>query len=223
MTPDEFQDMVKHECFEHGVDIKVSFKDHVVLKEAGVETKCGGYFNDGKESGSSPELAWHTGRPFEQWFPILIHEYNHMRQWLESDSTWAAYDGIPSLSAWLEGVIDLSEEEALKCCLVYALNELNCDTRVVEMIKKFEIDIDPEYYAQTAHAYAWFYFWALENRSWYVIDHEPYRTQAIVEAMPTVMPDPDKGEFSYGIYRRHYKSIFDRHMIAADQNTLFTE
>lgn len=223
MTSDEFQTLVKDECKKSGVKIIVSPEDCVTWVEHGVEVKCNGFFDDGKESDTQPELAWSTGRPFEQWFPVLIHEYNHMRQWLEEDPVWAESARVPDWFEWLDGAMELDEAEIIESCMAYALMELNCDARAVEMIRKFEIDLDPEYYAQTAHAYAWFYFWALENRSWYVIDHEPYRTQAIVEAMPTVMPDPDKDEFSYGIYRRHYKSIFDRHMIAADQNTLFTE
>ncbi len=222
MTPDKFQALVRDECEKHGVKIIVSEGDAVCWIENGVETKCNGYFDDGEVSDTQPELAWCTGRPFNQWFPILIHEYNHMRQWLEKDPLWGASAKFDWFE-WLGREEELDEEGALAACNAYALLELNCDTRVVEMLKKFEIDLDPEYYAQTAHAYAWFYFWALENRSWYVIDHEPYRTQAIVEAMPTVMSDPDKGEFSYYIYKRHYKAIFDRHMIAADQNTLFTE
>lgn len=219
MNSNDFQDLVTNECLKHHVETMVSDGDHVL--DDGV--KCNGFFDEKWGKPPQPVLAWHTGRPLEQWLPILIHEYNHMQQWLENDPTWIRLDNADDWFGWMASDFDLTDKQALESCLSYALCELNCDTRVVEMIKKLDLPLDPDYYTQTAHAYAWFYFWSLENRSWYVIDHEPYRTQAIVEAMPTTMVDPSKGEFTYDIYKRHYKSIFDRHMVSADQNTLFTE
>jgi hypothetical protein len=223
MTPEEFQDLVMYECDKHEVQIHTSDKDHVVMVENGNEIKVNGFFDDSWGDDERPVLAWNTGREFEQWFPILVHEYNHMRQWVEEDSFWIAMDYTSDYFEWLSGDIELTERDALDCCTTYALMEFNCDIRVVEMIKEFELPLDVDNYIQTAHAYAWFYFWSLENKSWYVIDHEPYRTQAIVEAMPTTLPDITKGEFTYDFYKRHYKSIFDRHMVAAAQNTLYTE
>lgn len=219
MNAEDFQDLVINECLKHQVEARVSEGDHVL--DSG--RKYNGFFEETWGDPPRPVLAWHTGRPVEQWFPILVHEYNHMRQWLENDSTWINYKNVYDWFGWLSKDFDLTKKETLDSCLAYALCELNCDTRVVDMIKELDLPLDPTYYIQTTHAYAWFYFWSLENRAWYVIDHEPYRTQAIVEAMPTTLVDPSKGEFTYDIYKRHYKATFDRHMMPASQNTLFTE
>ncbi len=225
MELEKFLAAAKKDILAHDVEIHLSDQDHVVMMYNGAETKCNGFFDDAYGDPPHPVLAWCTGKPFDQWFPIFIHEYNHFRQWVENEPTWSGYKKVPDFYSWLGGEIELSPDQALESCMPFALNEVDCDFRVVTMLANKELPLDPEHYIKTSNAYTWFYFWALEHRSWYTVGYEPYNTQAIIEAMPTVMPGIglDIKSFNYRNYRRHYKDIFERHMLGADQNILFME
>jgi len=224
MTSEEFVAAAKLEAKEYGVTLHESPLDHVAMTYPnGVVEKCNGFFDEAYGDPPHPVLAWQTGTPFEQWFPIFIHEYNHMRQWIEKEPTWAAYLKAPDFFNWLNEIDELSDEDAEASCLAWALNEVNCDARVVQMLSDKQLSLDIDHYIRTANAYAWFYFWALEHRSWYTIGYEPYNTAGIVEAMPEEMPGVDGIAFNKRNYKRHYRAIFERHMLGADQNILFSE
>jgi hypothetical protein len=221
MTPEEFEAKVRAEAEEHGVEVRVSEDDHVLMKYGDVEQKVNGFFDHKFGDEKKPVIAWNTGRPFEQWFPVLVHEYNHMRQWIEQDPRWLRLDRVTDFFQWLEGNVELALPQLKNSMQAYSLVELDCDKRTTRMIRELELPLDADRYAQTANAYVWFYFWAGFNRSWYQVGHEPYNTDAIVDAMPIWLPE--EGEYTDVIYKREYERLYDRHMVHPDQNTLFTE
>ncbi len=221
MELDEFLAAAKKDILDHDVEIHTSDQEHVKTVCDGVESQCNGFFDDAYGDPPRPVMSWCTGKPFDQWFPVFIHEYNHFRQWAEQDPSWTAPAKVPDFYSWLGGEIELSAEQSLESCMSFALNEINCDARVVNMLIDKELPLDTEHYIKTASAYAWFYFWALEHRSWYTVGYEPYNTQAIVEAMPGV--GLDVKSFTYRIYKRNYRDIFERYMLGVDQNILFME
>ena len=182
MNYEEFLSLVHSDCAHHGVKILRSEKDHVFFAKD--KTPCNGYFDDG-EDGGPPTLAYSTGKPFAQWFPVLVHEYNHMRQWVEKDPTWdPAGDAGGLVWAWLKGTKELTKAQARKQVMRSLAVELDCERRTYRMIKQLSLPLDPERYAKRGNAYVYFYHMILKHRRWYEIGQEPYTNRAIVKAMP---------------------------------------
>jgi hypothetical protein len=116
-----------------------------------------------------------------EWIGILAHEYSHLTQWVEQIPLWK--QGETSLRyvwEWLEGV-DCDDIE-------YHLNvardlELDNEKRAVNIIQRFDLNVDVEEYIRKANAYVLFYNYMKESRKWCKIKNAPSRNEKLVAAM----------------------------------------
>lgn len=139
------------------------------------DNRCNGYFD-------CATLAVATGKPFEDWFPVFIHEACHMDQWLDESEYWpdTLDDDYTILERHHAGE-DVDDK------IVSALNniillEADCERRAVEAIEKFGLPLDPKIYAKHANSYLLFHTKMLTTRSWYSI--APYEIKKIWSKMP---------------------------------------
>jgi len=182
MTIEEFESMVYEVCTDLNVVVDESPNRFVTWDDG----KSNGFFFD-QFTPTGPKLAYAKGQPVENWFPVLVHEYNHLLQWAEKDPIWwneTARKSDVFLWKWLKGEVELPPEEAE----TYAMNnlriELDCDRRTVKMAQELELPGDWDLYTKKANSYVMFYHMVLRHRKWYEIGREPYNTPAIYETMP---------------------------------------
>ena len=167
-----FLAMVAKQCIENGIAFILS---------PGFEVEgCSGYFDEKKKM-----LIVACGRPEEEWFSTLAHEFCHLRQWVDNDPTFLAIeesDAYFNLDKWLEGV-DYSDVG--KWINVYLQVELNCERRVLELFDFWSLGIEKDLYSQKANAYLLFYHEMLSRRQWYDPKTAPYLVGEICDEMPT--------------------------------------
>ena len=157
---------------------------------------CNGYFNDDPK----PVLAVALGKPQEEWLPILVHEFGHMNQWIESHPYWTGLRGAKGeasdlLDQWLEGT-EFTQKIISSFTKALINVEYDCECRTLKEIKKFNLPIDKEIYIQKSLSYVLFYHVVRKTRKWYTPGLEPYMIPEVFSAMPKTMdinihnPDP---------------------------------
>ena len=199
MTIEEFEEKIRQNCGYWGVALQVD---------------PGRYVNDGENDsngwfdGTIPKMAYAKGH--DEWFPVALHEYNHMCQWREKDPVF--FSDIQAKADehfwdWLNGTIIVGHGLAKMYCMAYIQLELNCERRSLQMITDLDLPLDPERYAQTANAYIMFYHLVLKHRKWYEIEEEPYHIEEIVSAMPK-----DLHTLNYEEISDEMVTLFETHM-----------
>ena len=199
MTEAEFEEKIRQSCGYWGVALQVDSGRHV---------NDGGNDSNGWFDGTIPKLAYAKGH--DNWFPVALHEYNHMCQWQEKDpvffsDTQAKADEY--FWDWLNGTIMMVPRRAKMYCMSYIQLELNCERRSLKMITELGLPLDTERYAQTANAYVMFYHLVLKHRKWYEIEEEPYHYEEIVSAMPK-----DLHTLNYEEISDEMVTLFETHM-----------
>lgn len=200
MTETEFEEEIRQNCGYWGVSLQVAAGRSV---NDGTDSNSNGWFD-----GTIPKLAYAKGH--DAWFPVALHEYNHMCQWQEKDPVFFSdiqVEADEHFWQWLEGIIVIGHGLAKKYCMSYIQLELNCDRRSLKMITDLDLPLDPERYAQTANAYIMFYHLVLKHRKWYDIDKEPYHIEEIVSAMPK-----DLYTLNYEEISDEMVTLFETHM-----------
>lgn len=173
----KFIEYVKAQCALHG--IKCDLRNTKSVKLSG-NIRCSGWFDsDGKE------LVVSMGR--EDGLHILVHEYGHLTQWLDSldnkHELWdLSTDSLGKVDAWLGGkrVHHIARHLGVARDL-----ELDNEKRSVKLIKKWNLSIDTKEYIKRANAYVQFYNWMYFTRRWCKSTNRPYDNVTVVEAMPT--------------------------------------
>lgn len=163
------------ECIENNITLNLSATTKVKLPEESEELACSGFFIDDKRI-----LAVATLKPFEKWFQIFLHEYNHMKQFIESSEE---FEEDERLWEWLEGKIQLAEED-IKEAINKSLNiELDCEKRTAKMIEdNLELEMNVKDYIKKANSYIYFYPLMLKHKKWLKVP--PYEIQEIFDIMP---------------------------------------
>jgi hypothetical protein len=109
-----------------------------------------------------------------------------MDQFLEGDPLFNESLGLEETFKWIEGSDDvdfnLVDEEIKQSIAV----EVDCEKRTVAKIKKYGLDfvVSVDEYTQKSNAYALFYLWMRQKRSWYKIGFEPYNIESVYTKMP---------------------------------------
>lgn len=168
-------------CDDAGITFTVGLGNFV---KASDELKSNGYFCD-----ETKVLAISVHKPLNQWLPILVHEYSHFLQYqdfLKKKSTiWKiSKPAYNMFFEWLSHETDLPKKELESCCNQALTLELDCERRAINLIKKFNLPLNVEDYAQRASAYVYFYSFVKQVRKWYKIGKEPYNNKKIVHKMP---------------------------------------
>ena len=160
---------------------------HVMFAEG---MMCNGYFDDDPD----PEFACATKKPFDDWFPIYVHEYGHFTQWRDQIPLWqgVVVDGTHSddfLDIWIGQGIDCSSDAIEQCINAVRDVEADCERRAMALIAKHKLPIDADRYAQMANSYVHFYSYVKLNRKWYIPGKEPYRIEEVYSQFNTTIDD----------------------------------
>lgn len=143
---------VKRQCKIYGIELVLSPSNNVVLTDDFSEN-CSGYFCE-----TDKALVVACGRPFKEWFEILIHEFCHMEQW-KSDERWSKWnDNTGKTWDWLAGNVMLNKTQLSNMLDLMVELEKDCEMRAVEKIKKWELPINLTRYVKKANLYLYSYY-----------------------------------------------------------------
>jgi hypothetical protein len=175
------------DCHKHRISFLLYRTKKVKLEGESEKNSSGGYF-----CSDSKTLAVGTGSPIRIWFPILLHEYNHMLQWIEKTRHWTKKSEKlgEDFFEWLEGDKEFSKEKLKKIIKSVRDCEVDCEERTAKMIKENpQIGLNVDQYIKEANAYLFFYKIVEKYRKW--SKSAPYRIKEIVELMPNAILNLD--------------------------------
>ena len=148
-----------------GSDVQVRFVPTSKVYMDGV--RVSGYF----EEGPGGNLICAIKKPFNEWFPIFVHESCHMDQWIENSLAWCGTTGpndedyTESFWDWLDGK-DVPKASLDKSIRALQYLEEDCERRTVKKIKKYDLPIDIDDYIRHANLYIFSYQYMKETRKW---------------------------------------------------------
>ncbi len=152
--PEEYKPFissVKRQCKAYGIELVLSPSKQVVLTDDFLQ-ECSGYFCDVDKA-----IVVACGKPFKDWFEILVHEFSHMEQW-KSDERWSKWnDSTGKTWDWLAGDIMLNNKQLLAILDDMVEMERDCEMRAVEKIKKWDLPIPITPYIQKSNTYLYSY------------------------------------------------------------------
>ncbi|TFG98652.1 hypothetical protein E4H12_05410 [Candidatus Thorarchaeota archaeon] len=174
-------DTVKH-ANKNGFAVHLIKKRSVVF--GGEKSKVNGYLTD-----EGNVLATATAKPKKQWFYTFVHESCHMDQCIEQARVWKnlkinGRDVTDLVFAWLEGIVELNQDQFDNYAYRAAMIELDCEKRSVKKILHYDFEYDVLEYTQRANSYVYFYRMLRTTRKWYTIGREPYNVKEVWSQMP---------------------------------------
>lgn len=188
------------ECNKNKITFILSHKKRVKLPEENDDAAANGFFADGDRI-----LAVAAGNPVKQWFWVLLHEYNHMKQWKEK--VFFTKEGAESEElfwGWLFEGQKLPKEKLNEVVEMQRECEYDCEERTIKMLEDNpEIGIDPVYYTQKVNSYLYFYTMVKRRRKWY--KKAPYEVEEIVNIMPKKLLK------DYNRVPKKYSDLVDKH------------
>jgi hypothetical protein len=147
-----FMASVKRQCKTYGVELMLAPAKKIVLTDD-FEQECSGYFDSDEKV-----LAVACGKPFIEWFEILIHEFSHMEQW-KTDPRWEEWhDYTGHTWGWLSGEKIMNKSQLAKALDKMVEMERDCEMRAVEKIRKWELPIPINRYTKKANTYLYRYY-----------------------------------------------------------------
>tara|TARA_B110000503_G_C7058969_1_gene375779 strand:+ start:393 stop:1013 length:621 start_codon:yes stop_codon:yes gene_type:complete len=153
--PHEFKPFltsVKRQCKSYGIDLVLSPSRNVVLTDD-LSQDCSGYFCD-----RDKELVVACGRPFKDWFEVLIHEFSHMEQW-KSDDRWDGWtNSCGKTWEWMSGNTIMNKIQINGVLDNMVELEKDCEMRAVEKIRQWNLPIPIGRYIQKANIYLYSYY-----------------------------------------------------------------
>lgn len=168
MKVNNIEMFIVEQCELKKIKLNIVDKERVVVD--GIP--CNGFFN--YKNGMRIDIAKANKNSFD-FNSLLLHEFCHALQYIEKD-----IDEL--VDEWLNFKIEI-EKTKLKEYIDLLLNvELDCEIRVVELIKKNKFDLDIDLYTKKGNSYLLFYKKMLQVRKWY--DIPPYDIREIWEKMP---------------------------------------
>ena len=187
-------DIVIRECRKHGIRVLLLPSEEV--RYPGTTKPYLGYFVV-DPGGTTAALC--CGMTYSHWEEILLHEYNHARQWIEKDPVWDGTHLTPEeaerygvrpdqetldvIHRWLAREIEIAPEELTRLFDRSIAVEMDCERRTQEMGTELFEDWFPEYYAQRVNGYLRAYKYAELTRVW----PEPDNEEDLWDQMPTTL------------------------------------
>lgn len=167
-----FIQYVKNRCKEHGV--KCDLRNTTYLRLSATST-CSGYFSE-----AAPELVVAMKSP--RWIGILAHEYSHLTQWVERIPVWVkAENSLQHVWDWIDG----TDIKGINRHINVARDlELDNEQRAVNIIQRFDLNVDIDSYIRRANAYVQYYNWIKQTRKWSKPGNTPYSNERLIAAMP---------------------------------------
>lgn len=147
-----FMASVKRQCKTYGIELVLSPSRTVVLTDDYTQD-CSGYFCDRDKA-----LVVACGKPFLDWFEILVHEFSHMEQW-KTDPRWDKWtDSCGKTWDWLGGDIIMNNTQVRNVLDNMVELEKDCEMRAVDKIRKWELPVPIGKYVQKANVYLYSYY-----------------------------------------------------------------
>jgi hypothetical protein len=173
-----FIDSVISFCLIHSLELEVSETKYVYI----FGTECAGSF-----SARNDTLSIAVGEPFEDWFPVLVHEFCHANQYIDNRDQFRIMDiSSDRVFEWTNGK-DFTDQELDQAFADTTWLESDCEARAVKAIAAHRLThlIEPNEYAQKGNAYAQFYQYLRKTRVWYVLGQCPYKLPEVWSLFPT--------------------------------------
>lgn len=156
-----------------------------------------GYFSADPRRPQDTTLAVALGGPWEDAFPVLVHEFAHLTQWRDQCDAWTGiFDAqgnecTDKIDAWLGGK-EASAEEVKAWFKASRAVEMDAEKRAIQMIKDHQLPLDVAEYAQRANAYVLYYHHVEATRHWRG-EHElpPYRHPNVWPLASSVLGDAE--------------------------------
>jgi hypothetical protein len=194
----------KNECSKHGIKVDITPRKYLILTDENY-IRVNGYFS---EEDNLLKVA--SNKPFKKWFPVFLHEFCHFLQWKENCKIWQnsvvsdGSDASMEVFSWVDG--KKIPRKKLDTYIRLARDvELDCERRVCKLIKKFNLPLDIEQYAQQANAYVYLYNWLRVRRKWYKTGNAPYENPKIWKNLPKSL----KG--THNKMPKYILELFDEH------------
>lgn len=201
---------VKKRCKECGVKLKLVNNYHV--GEEGEALKCAGYFDS-----ENKELVVSTIDKLDttgnRWVTLLIHEYNHMEQWVAGTKFWkncdvGQYDSVMIIDMWLNHIIELNPRQLTKYINAVMLMEKECEENSVKTIKDFNLPFDVGIYTQRANAYLMQYQFIKKHRLWSIPGKAPASIESTFSFMSKKFDMEYKKPLGKKLERVYLKSFY---------------
>lgn len=142
---------VKRQCKTYGIELLLSPSKTVVLTDD-FSQDCSGYFCD-----SDKALVVACGKPFKEWFEILIHEFCHLEQW-KTDPRWKKWTNACGKTwEWMAGDIIMNKTQLRNVLDNMVELEKDCEMRAVEKIRKWDLPVNITQYVKKANVYLYSY------------------------------------------------------------------
>jgi len=173
---DDIVKFIRRECSIH--DVTAYFGK-------GKSVQCGSIKTNGYFSSSDKKLAVSLGK--DDWVFTLVHEYSHMKQWLENCKEWSRYVATDhqDYGRAFTNSNNINSKNLRKSIEVIMNLELDCEQRSVKLLREFGFNEDLiSEYTQKANSYIIFYLFIEENRTWYEIGREPYSLEKVWKKFP---------------------------------------
>lgn len=119
-------------------------------------------------------------------FETIIHEYSHFLQWKHRKRFFnSGVGGTSILFAWIAGknYPKYKLDEALERAIVL---EWDCELSSLELINKYNLDVNKNDYCRAANCYLFYYHMLRETRQWYSI--APWTTKIVKTMPPCIQP-----------------------------------
>lgn len=172
MTKNEFIGKIVSELLENEVSLKI------VQKKS--QNNYGGWFDPHRKE----LFCAYKGK---YGFEILIHEYNHFRQWYYRREFWDscnANDGHFLL--WLEGDDSITKAEKEKGFKDTLKLERDCEINSIKTIQKYDLPVDLENYFKLANSYLFSHYYARKYREWptKIMNSKNFKDKMPIEILP---------------------------------------
>lgn len=167
---------------QHNVELQLIPQSIVGLPDDS-SYECAGFFTE------HPDLILcvATGKPRNDWLPVLAHEYSHFRQWVDGSEVWQSniYEGVDGeglIDNWIHHRIELHPKKLEEYVITTLGVELDAEKRAVEYIKGFALPIEEQEYIQRANASLMYYGFIPQIRRWF--DYNPFEIKEVYSEMP---------------------------------------
>jgi hypothetical protein len=179
-----------------GVTVKIGPDTGLAYPNAQALT-CSGYFFADPLNRKNPELGVAMGGPWEDAFPVFIHEFAHLTQWRDQCVAWTdifdanGVEAADRMDGWLSGEA-WTPHQVKETFRAARAVEMDAEKRVCAMIKKHELPLDLDEYAKRANAYVLYYHHVEATRHWREADTlPPYRHPDVWPQATAVLGNPE--------------------------------
>ena len=192
---------IKYEAEKAGIKVETPDTEMVNATDT---IKVAGYFDH-------TEKVLKSAKRNPRYLPILIHEFNHLRQMQEDCLSWREcfVDGIDIdtlIDMWLENKIDLNEKQLREYMQKLINVELDCEKRTVDTIKEFNLEskIDPSDYTKQANSYLMMYHVVARKRAW--CEKSPRDNKAVLDIVSDKF-DMDYTKISEKLFEAYFETF----------------